>query len=107
MICWRQGNANAFECGGIALGGNTADRNQNVGLRIVCGSAPAGNRIRDDRKAGSLAQLSFKVAVYVHDLTGLEISCLHIKRVQEKDPATTKAPRHGLLSAIPRGSEEH
>src|SRR6202035_2089734 len=90
MICCSQRNANAFECGRIALGGNTADRNQNVGLRIVCGSAPEGDRIWDDGKTRCLAHLSFKVTVYIHDLTSLEISRLHIKRVQEEYPATIK-----------------
>jgi hypothetical protein len=62
-------NANAFIGGLIALGGDAADGDQNIGLRIVCGSAPAGNRIWNDGKAGCLAQLSFKVTVYVYDLT--------------------------------------
>ena len=104
-ICWTQRNANAFRGGLVALGGNTADRDQNVGFRIVCGSAPAGNRIGDDRKAGRLAQLSFKVTVYVHDLTGLEISCLHIKRVQEKHPATSKDTPIAVIQSIDRGIE--
>lgn len=54
-ICWSQRNANAFRGGLVALGGNTADGYQNVGLWIVCGSAPASNRIGDDGKAGCLA----------------------------------------------------
>ena len=74
----------------IALGGNTADWDQNIGLRIVCGSAAAGDRIWDDRKAGCLAHLSFEVTVYIHDLTGSEISSLHIKWIQEEHPATIK-----------------
>jgi hypothetical protein len=102
-ICWSQRNANAFRGGLIALGGNTADRDQNIGLRIVCGSAPAGNRIWDDRKAGCLAQLSFKVTAYVHDLTGLEISCLHINRIQEEHPATIKDAPIAVIQSIDRG----
>jgi hypothetical protein len=38
-----QRNANEFECGSIALGGNAADRDQNIGFRIVCGRAPPGD----------------------------------------------------------------
>src|SRR5580704_14214511 len=90
VICRSQRYANGFSCGLIALGGNAADRDQNIGLRIVCGSAAAGDRIGDDGKARRLAHLSFKVAVYVYDLTGLEVSRLHIKRVQEEYPAAIK-----------------
>src|SRR5713101_5333077 len=104
-ICWSHRNANAFRGGLIALDGDTADRNQDIGLRIVCGSAPAGNRIWDDRKAGCLAHLSFKVTVYIHDLTGLEISSFHIKRVQEEHPATTKDTTIAVIQSIDRGIE--
>src|ERR1700685_2833417 len=69
VIWWSKRNANAFRGGLIALGGNTADGDQDIGLRIVCGSAPAGNCIGDDGKARCLANLSFKVTVNVHDLT--------------------------------------
>src|SRR5271156_6507641 len=68
-----QRDAKAFRRGLIALGGNTADGDQNMGLRIVCGSAPAGNRIGDDRKAESLAHFSFEVNANFQDLTGLEL----------------------------------
>jgi hypothetical protein len=51
MICWSQRNANGFGGGLIALGGHAANRDLNIGLRVVCGCAAAGNRIRHDRKA--------------------------------------------------------
>ena len=35
-----QRNANTFRGGLVALGGNATHRDQNIGLRIVCGSAP-------------------------------------------------------------------
>jgi len=104
-ICWSQRNANGFSGRLIALGGHAADRNQNIGLRIVCGSAPAGDRIWDDGKAGRLAHLSFKVTVYVHDLTGPEISGLHIKRVQEEHPAATKDAGIAVIQSTDRGIE--
>src|SRR5580698_7804293 len=80
--CCSQRNTNAFGGGLITLGGDATDRDQNISFRIVCGSASARNCIRDDRKARGPAQLSFEMAVYIHDLTGLEISFLHINRVQ-------------------------
>jgi hypothetical protein len=52
----------------------TADGYQNIGLWVVRGSAPAGDRLWNDREAGRLADLSFKVTAYVHDLTGSEVS---------------------------------
>src|SRR5271156_6590552 len=100
-----QRDADAFRGGVISLGGNTAGGGKNVGLRIVRGSAPASNRIGNDRKAGSLAHLSFEVAVNVHDLTGLKISCRHIERVQEKHPAAIKDTPIAVVQSIDRGIE--
>jgi hypothetical protein len=105
LIRWSQRDANGFSGGLIALGSNAADRDQDIGFRIVGGSAPASDRIGDDGKAGRLSHLSFKVTVNVHDLTGLEISCLHIKRVQEKHPATTKDAPIAVIQSIDRRIE--
>ena len=72
---------------------------------IVCGSAPAGDRIWNDGKAGCLAHFSFKVAVNVHDLTGLEISGLHIKRIEKEHPAAVKDTPIAVIQSIDRGIE--
>src|ERR1700685_4112935 len=100
-----QSDANRFGGGLIAFGGHDTDRNQNVGLRIVCGSAPAGNRIGHDRKAGRLAHLAFKVTVYVDDLAGLEISFLHIKRVQEEHAAAIEDTTITVIESVDGGIE--
>ena len=81
-----QRDANAFEDRLIALGCNAADRHQHIRLRIVrCGAAP-GDRIGNDRETWRHADLSLKVAIDVHNLTGTQIPPLH-----SFDPAT--APR--------------
>src|ERR1700688_3411110 len=102
-FCWTQSNANRFSGGLVALGGDTTDRDQNMSLRIVRGSAAAGNRIRHDRKAGSLSHVAFKVTVYVYDLTGLEISFLHIQRGQEQHPAAIEDAPISVIQSIDRG----
>jgi hypothetical protein len=100
-----QRDANGFECGRVALGGNTSDRDQHIGLRIVRGSAPAGDSIGNDGKTGRLPNFPFKVTEDIHDLTCLEISCFHIKRVQEEHPATTKDTPIAIIQSIDRGIE--
>src|SRR5208282_5932995 len=105
LIRWSQRDANRFSGGLIALGGNATDRDQDISLRIVCGSAPASDRIGNDGKAGRLAHLPFKVAVYVHYLTRSEISCLHIERIQKEHPATTKDTPIAVIQAIDRRIE--
>jgi hypothetical protein len=62
--------------------------------KIMVPLAAAGDRIGNDRKARCLADFSLKVTIDVHDLTGPQIPCLHIKRVQkENPPAAEDAPR--------------
>jgi hypothetical protein len=85
LIRWSQRGANGFSSGLIAFGSNATNRDQDIGLRIVGGSTPASDRIGDDGKAGRLAHLAFEVTLYVHDLTGLEVVCRHINRIQESD----------------------
>jgi anaerobic selenocysteine-containing dehydrogenase len=76
-ICRSQRDPHTLSSRLITLGGNAADGDQNIGFRVVCGGAPAGDRVGNDREAGRLADLAFKVTVYVHNLAGLEIPCLH------------------------------
>ena len=64
-----------------------------------------GQSHRGRSQSGSLAHLSFKVTVNVHDLTGLKISCLHIKRVQEEHPAAIKDASIAVIQSIDRGIE--
>src|SRR5215472_1706814 len=80
-----QRDANALEDRLITLGGNAADRHQHIGLRVVRCSASPRNRIGNNGKTERLADFSFKVAVDVDDLTGLQIPLLHVERVQEDD----------------------
>ena len=45
------------------------------------------------------------MTIYVHDLTGVEISGFHIQRVQEKHPATTKDTPIAVIQSIDRRIE--
>ncbi|MDT7817045.1 MAG: hypothetical protein QOJ42_6961, partial [Acidobacteriaceae bacterium] len=85
-----QRDPNTFSRGLIALGGNAADGDQHIRLRIVCCRAPASDGVGNDGKAGRLADLSFKVTVYVDDLAGAEIQCLYIHRIKKENPAPVK-----------------
>ena len=100
-----QRNAYAFRGGLIALGGNTANGDQNIGLWIVRGSAPSRDRIGNDRKAGSLAHLTFKVTINIYDLTRLEIYCLHIERVEEEHSPAIKHTPIPVVESINRRIE--
>ena len=70
MICWRQRNANAFECGGIALGGHGIDGYEDVGFGVISGGAVAGDGIGDYDEAACGAADTAVVIVDIDDIVG-------------------------------------
>ena len=96
-------DANAFKSRTVTLRGNAAYGDQYIGLRVVRCGASAGDRIGNDREARCLADFSLKVTINVHDLTGPEISCLHIERVQKKNPPAAKDAPIAIIQSVDCG----
>ena len=104
-ICRSQRDADAFKGGLIALGGDTANGNQNICLRVVCGCTPARDLVWHDCKARGLADFPLKVTIDVHNLTGVQIPRLHIERVQEEGAATVKHTPVPVIQSVDCGVE--
>src|ERR1700756_2105203 len=100
-----QRDANAFKGRTVTLRGNAAHVDQNIGLREVRGGAPADDRIGNDREALCLADFSLKVTTDVHDLTGPQIPCLDIKRVQKENPSAAKDAPIAIIQSVDCGIE--
>src|SRR5271163_4164388 len=100
-----QRDAHAFKGRTVTLRGNAAHGDQDIGLRVVCGGAPAGDRIGNDRKARCPADFPLEVTTDVHDLTGPQILCLHIKRVQKENPPAAKDAAIAIIQSVDCGVE--
>ena len=66
----------------------------------------SGEQSRRERwQSGEPCAPLLKVAVNIHDLTGLEISCLHIERVEKEHPSAIKDASIAVVQSIDRGIE--